>query len=71
VLPARLGASAAGNVMVGDDIETDVLAAQRQGSPGCWSRPASTFRARTAPQPAAPTMSWTPPPPAALLEQQS
>jgi HAD superfamily hydrolase (TIGR01458 family) len=28
---ARLGASAAGTVMVGDDIDTDVLAAQRQG----------------------------------------
>jgi len=31
---ARLGASAAGAVMVGDDIETDVLAAQRQGLTG-------------------------------------
>ena len=31
---ARLGASAAGTVMVGDDIETDVLAAQRQGLTG-------------------------------------
>lgn len=59
---ARLGASAAGTVMVGDDIETDVLAAQRQGSPGCWSRPASTSRARTALPPAPPTMSWTPSP---------
>jgi len=31
---ARLGASAAGTVMVGDDIDTDVLAAQRQGLTG-------------------------------------
>ena len=31
---ARLDASAAGTVMVGDDIETDVLAAQRQGLTG-------------------------------------
>jgi ribonucleotide monophosphatase NagD (HAD superfamily) len=31
---ARLGADAAGAVMVGDDIETDVLAAQRQGLTG-------------------------------------
>ncbi|MGO9729353.1 MAG: HAD-IIA family hydrolase [Streptosporangiaceae bacterium] len=31
---ARLGADAAGTVMVGDDIETDVLAAQRQGLTG-------------------------------------
>ena len=31
---ARLGASAAGTMMVGDDIETDVLAAQRQGLTG-------------------------------------
>src|SRR5260370_22082485 len=31
---ARLGASAVGTVMVGDDIETDVLAAQRQGLTG-------------------------------------
>jgi HAD superfamily hydrolase (TIGR01458 family) len=31
---ARLGAGAAGTVMVGDDIETDVLAAQRQGLTG-------------------------------------
>jgi ribonucleotide monophosphatase NagD (HAD superfamily) len=31
---ARLGASAAGTVMAGDDIETDVLAAQRQGLTG-------------------------------------
>ena len=30
----RLGADAAGTVMVGDDIETDVLAAQRQGLTG-------------------------------------
>jgi ribonucleotide monophosphatase NagD (HAD superfamily) len=31
---ARLGASAAGTVMVGDDIDADVLAAQRQGLTG-------------------------------------
>ena len=31
---ARLGASAAGTVMVGDDIDTDVLGAQRQGLTG-------------------------------------
>jgi len=31
---AHLGADAAGTVMVGDDIETDVLAAQRQGLTG-------------------------------------
>jgi len=31
---AHLGASAAGAVMVGDDIENDVLAAQRQGLTG-------------------------------------
>jgi len=31
---ARLDASAAGSVMVGDDIDTDVLAAQRQGLTG-------------------------------------
>ena len=31
---ARLGAGAAGTVMVGDDIDTDVLAAQRQGLTG-------------------------------------
>ena len=31
---ARLGASAADTVMVGDDIETDVLVAQRQGLTG-------------------------------------
>ena len=31
---ARLGASAAGTMMVGDDIDTDVLAAQRQGLTG-------------------------------------
>jgi len=31
---ARLGADAAGTLMVGDDIETDVLAAQRQGLTG-------------------------------------
>jgi HAD superfamily hydrolase (TIGR01458 family) len=31
---ARLGAGAAGTVMVGDDIDTDVLAAQRQGLAG-------------------------------------
>jgi HAD superfamily hydrolase (TIGR01458 family) len=31
---AHLGASAAGTIMVGDDIDTDVLAAQRQGLTG-------------------------------------
>ena len=31
---AHLGAGAAGTLMVGDDIETDVLAAQRQGLSG-------------------------------------
>jgi HAD superfamily hydrolase (TIGR01458 family) len=31
---AHLGAGAAGTLMVGDDIETDVLAAQRQGLTG-------------------------------------
>ncbi len=31
---ARLGASADGTVMIGDDIDTDVLAAQRQGLTG-------------------------------------
>ena len=31
---AHLGASAAGTLMVGDDVENDVLAAQRQGLTG-------------------------------------
>jgi ribonucleotide monophosphatase NagD (HAD superfamily) len=39
-------ADAADTLMAGDDIETDVLAAQRQGLTGVlvktWSRPAST-----------------------------
>ena len=39
---AHLGADAAHRMMVGDDMEADVLAAQRRGSPGSWSRPVST-----------------------------
>ena len=57
--------------MVGDDIETDVLAAQRQGLTGVLVKtgevPPRTHRAAAGP----PTMSWTPSPAAALLEQQS
>jgi HAD superfamily hydrolase (TIGR01458 family) len=48
---ARLGASAAGTVMVGDDIETDVLAAQRQGLTGVLVKTGKylprTYRAAT------------------------
>ena len=59
---ARLGADAAGTVMVGDDIETDVLAAQRQGLTGVLVKTGKylprTHRAAAAPR----TMSWTPSP---------
>jgi FMN phosphatase YigB (HAD superfamily) len=34
----RLGTSAADTVIGGDDVDTDVLAAQRQGLTGCWLR---------------------------------
>ena len=55
---AHLGADAAETLMVGDDIETDVLAPSGRGSPGRWSRPPNTFPARTAPPAAPPTTSW-------------
>lgn len=57
---ARLGASADGAVMVGDDIETDVLAAQRQGLIGVLVKTGKYLRARTRLPSAPPTMSWTP-----------
>ena len=59
---AHLGASAAGTLMVGDDVENDVLAASARGSPGCWSRPASTCPAPCAAPAAPPTTSWAPSP---------
>lgn len=57
---ADLGADAARTVKAGDDIAADVLAAQRQGSPGRWSRPASAFPARIATPSGPLTVSWTP-----------
>jgi phosphoglycolate phosphatase-like HAD superfamily hydrolase len=58
---AHLGAGAAHTVMVGDDIETDVLAAQRaRASPGSWSRPASICPAPTTTPAAPPTTSLAP-----------
>ena len=59
---AHLHAEAAHTVMVGDDVETDVLAGQPQGLTGDWSRPASTSPAPTAAPAVPPTMSWTPSP---------
>jgi hypothetical protein len=41
---SRLHVDAAEAVMVGDDIDADVLGAQRLGIPGCSSRPASFTR---------------------------
>jgi hypothetical protein len=55
----RLDADAAGNVMVGDDIETDVLAAQRQGLTGVLVKTGKYLPARITPPPAPRTMSWT------------
>ena len=59
---AHLGAGAADTVVVGDDIETDVLAAQRRGLTGVLVKTGkylpSTHRAATG----TPTTSWTPSP---------
>jgi hypothetical protein len=59
---AHLGAAAAHALMVGDDIKTDVLAAQRQGLTGSWSRPASTCPAPTTAPARRLTTSLTPSP---------
>ena len=59
---AHLGAGPAGTVMVGDDIETDVLAAQRQGLTGVLVKTGKYLPARTGPPAAPPAMSWTPSP---------
>jgi hypothetical protein len=58
---ARLDASAAGTVMVGDDIETDVLAAQRQGLTGALVK-TGKYLPRTHAAAGTPTISWTPSP---------
>ena len=56
---AALGADAAETVMVGDDIEADVLAAQRHGLTGVLVRTGgSTCRRRTGARPPRPTGSW-------------
>ena len=59
---AHLDAAAADTLMVGDDIESDVLAAQAKDSPGFLSRPASTCPVPTATPAARPTTSWSPSP---------
>jgi hypothetical protein len=59
---AHLGAAAAHTLMVGDDIETDVLAAQRQGLTGVLVKPANTCPAPTTTPAAHPTTSLAPSP---------
>ena len=57
--------------MVGDDIETDVLAAQRQGLTGVLVKNGKYLRARTAPPPAPRPCPRLLRRPATLLGQQS
>jgi hypothetical protein len=59
---ARLGADADGTVMVGLDIETDMLAAQRQGTERNAGQDQQVPSPRTGPPAAPPAMSWTPSP---------
>jgi FMN phosphatase YigB (HAD superfamily) len=58
---ARLGADADGTVMADDDIETDVLAAQRQGLSGVLVKTSRYLPAHQAAS-STPAMSWIPSP---------
>jgi ribonucleotide monophosphatase NagD (HAD superfamily) len=59
---ARLGARAAGTVMVGDDIDTDVLAAQRQGLTGVLVETGKYLPRTHRAAAGTPTTCWTPSP---------
>ena len=59
---ARLGVGAADTLMVGDDIEADVLAAQRQGLTGVLVKTGKYLPRTHRSASGTPTTSWTPSP---------
>ena len=59
---AHLHADAAHTLIVGDDVETDVLAAQRQGLTGALVKTGKYLPRTHRSASGTPTMSWTPSP---------